>query len=447
MAKKAKRGFKTESGGAGSGNGSTAEMMLGAAGQPTGRYLVTFKDGAEKAGQQAVQSALGIRAVAASADYKQGSEVVASANGLVLSELGIQIVSADAAADTQAMATLEADSRIEAVEPEFYVETIQLQHDAAQEQYVRGFRDATAALYRGVHGKVGEPEFDEAEALALFSDTAAFTWGLQATGVTRTRFTGRGMRVAVLDTGLDLRHPDFRGRSIVPQSFVPGVPSVQDGHSHGTHCIGTSLGPVTPPRPPGTRRYGCAPGADIYVGKVLNDAGGGMAGWALAGIDWAVRNSCQVVSMSLGWIIPPSDPDSVAFETAARRGLARGTLVIAAAGNEGPNGGLRSPANVPSVLAVGAIDNNLRTAGFSSRGDVNIAGPGVDVYSTVPMPARYGFASGTSMACPHVAGIAALWAESNARFRGAALARILMAKARPLPFPADQVGKGLVQAP
>jgi subtilisin family serine protease len=137
----------------------------------------------------------------------------------------------------------------------------------------------------------------------------------------------------------------------------------------------------------------------------------------------------------------------VAFETAARRGLARGTLVIAAAGNEGPGGGLRSPANVPSVLAVGAVDNALLTAGFSSRGDVNIAGPGVNVYSTLPMPARYGLKSGTSMACPHVAGIAALWAESNASYRGAALANILMARARPLPLPANQVGKGLVQAP
>ena len=283
--------------------------------------------------------------------------------------------------------------------------------------------------------------------LATFSDTAAFTWGLQATGVTRTRFTGRGIKVAVLDTGLDLRHPDFAGRAITPRSFVPGVATVQDGHSHGTHCIGTALGPAAPPHPPNTRRYGCAPGADIFVGKVLNDGGGGMAGWALEGIDWAVRNKCQVVSMSLGWIIPPSHPDSVAFETAARRGLLRGTLVIAAAGNEGPNGGLRSPANVPSVIAVGAVDTGLATASFSSRGDINIAGPGVGTFSTVPLPGRYGVKSGTSMACPHVAGIAALWAESNASFRGAALASILMAKARALPAPANQVGKGLVQAP
>jgi subtilisin family serine protease len=100
-----------------------------------------------------------------------------------------------------------------------------------------------------------------------------------------------------------------------------------------------------------------------------------------------------------------------------------------------------------SVLAVGAVNNTLATAAFSRRGDVNIAGPGVNVFSTVPMLSRYDMKSGTSMACPHVAGIAALWAESNPAFRGAALANILMARARPLPQPANQVGRGLVQAP
>ena len=449
MAKKRRKGSQANGARSVSGNGSNgATTMSGLAGQPTGRYLVTLKEGSEKAGQQAVQQALGVRAVAATADFKDGlePEQIANADAAVLSELGVMIVSANAAADLQAMAALEGDNAIEAVEPEFYIEAIQLEHETPPEEYVRGFRDSAAALYRGLYGKPGETEA-EAETLAIFNDTAAFTWGLQATGVTRTRFTGRGIRVAVLDTGLDLNHPDFRGRTIVPQSFVPGVASVQDGHSHGTHCIGTALGPANPPRPPSTRRYGCATGADIFVGKVLNDAGGGMAGWALEGIDWAVRNRCQVVSMSLGWIIPPSHPDSVAFEASASRGLARGTLVIAAAGNEGPLGGLRSPANVPSVLAVGAVNNSLVTANFSSRGDVNIAGPGVDTFSTVPLPARYGVKSGTSMATPHVAGIAALWAESDVRFRGRALASILMARARALPLPANQVGKGLVQAP
>ncbi len=431
--------------------GITGDALITAAGQPTGRYLVTFKEGAEGAGQAAVASAFAIRgAVANTADYRDGLNLaeMESAPASILSEIGVEIVSSSAAADVQAMSALESNPAIEAVEPEFFVELIQLEHEASNEAYARGFRDSAAMLYRGLFGPGADGSVPGGlETLATFSDTATFTWGLQATGVTRSRFTGKGIRVAVLDTGLDLRHPDFAGRKIVPQSFVPGVTSVQDGHSHGTHCIGTALGPAAPPRPPGSRRYGCAPGADIYVGKVLNDAGGGMAGWALAGIDWAIRNACQVVSMSLGWIISPTHPDSVAFEAAARRGLTRGTLVIAAAGNEGPTGGLRSPANVASVMAVGAVNNVLATASFSSRGDVNIAGPGVDTYSTVPLPGRYGMKSGTSMACPHVAGIAALWAECNPALRGAALQNVLLAKAKPLPLPANQVGKGLVQAP
>lgn len=435
------------------GHGPNGQDPAGAAGQPTGRYLVTFKEGAEKSGRQAVQSVLGVRGgVAATADYKDklNTAELDSADTAVLSEIGVAIVSAGAAADMEAVAALGNDPAIEAVEPEYFVEVIdQLEHEADSETYLRGFRDASAAIYRNLYapGASAPIPLPDGGTLATFSDTAAFTWGLDATRVIKSKFTGQGIRVAVLDTGLDLNHPDFQGRTIVGQSFVPGVASVQDGHSHGTHCIGTALGPALPPRPPGERRYGCAPRADIFVGKVLNDFGGGQAGWALMGIDWAVRNRCQVVSMSLGWIIPPTDPDSVAFETAAHRGLLRGTLVIAAAGNEGPSGGLRSPANVPSVMAVGAVDNTLATATFSSRGDVNIAGPGVRVFSTVPMAGRYGFKSGTSMACPHVAGIAALWAQSKPIFRGAVLANVLMAKARPLPAPANQVGKGLVQAP
>lgn len=443
----AKKSTRRRSGGA---PGATGEAADGVAGQPTGRYLITYKEGAAQEAQGAVQQMFGLRGdVAATSDYKESldAEQMAAASSTVLSELGIQILSSGPAADVDALAALERNPAIEAVEPEYYVEVIEELGAGGAPEYARGFRDAASALYRGLRGGADQQEPGTEAALATFSDTAAFTWGLQATGVTRTRYTGRGIRVAVLDTGLDLRHPDFAGRAIVSQSFVPGVASVQDGHSHGTHCIGTALGPARPPRPPGTRRYGCAPGAEIFVGKVLNDAGGGMAGWALTGIDWAVRRKCQVVSMSLGWIIPPSAPESVAFEAAGARALRSGTLVIAAAGNEGPSGGLRSPANVPSVMAVGAVDQSLGTASFSSRGDVNIAAPGVATYSTVPMPARYGIKSGTSMACPHVAGIAALWAESNPLYRGAKLWLILQAKAQPLPAPANQVGKGLVQAP
>ena len=102
--------------------------------------------------------------------------------------------------------------------------------------------------------------------------------------------------MAVLDTGMDLRHPDFVGRPVVSQTFV-GQP-VQDLHGHGTHCIGTSCGPKAPPGT--TPRYGIGSAASIFAGKVLSNAGSGTQAQVLAGMNWAIANGCHVISMSLG---------------------------------------------------------------------------------------------------------------------------------------------------
>ena len=111
-----------------------------------------------------------------------------------------------------------------------------------------------------------------------------------------SNYSGRGIKVTVLDTGFEVNHPDFAGRNILTQSFVAGE-AVQDVHGHGTHCIGTSLGPRIPNPLP---RYGIAYGADIFVGKVLSNQGSGGDGDIMAGINWAVQNGCRVISMSLG---------------------------------------------------------------------------------------------------------------------------------------------------
>jgi subtilisin len=282
---------------------------------------------------------------------------------------------------------------------------------------------------------------------------------LQATKVTSNRFSGAGIKIAVLDTGFDLTHPDFVGRTITTKSFISGE-EVQDLQGHGTHCIGTSCGPLTPPDFSYPRRYGVAYQAEIFIGKVLSNAGSGSDGGILAGIDWAVSNGCHVVSMSLGAPARLGETYSTIYETVAQRALSQGTLIIAAAGNESyrPNtiNPVGRPANCPSIMAVGAVDKQLQMSFFSNGsinpngGQIDIAAPGLEVYSSwstkaYPM-ARYNTISGTSMATPHVAGIAALHAEATGK-RGLELWALLMQNAQRLPLPSVDVGIGLVQAP
>jgi subtilisin len=318
------------------------------------------------------------------------------------------------------------------------------------EQYSREFKAGYRAALRDLqeNGGVAPTAFDE----------SSFTWGLQVTKAATSRFSGRGIKVAVLDTGLDLGHPDFTGRNIGSRSFVPNQ-TVQDGRGHGTHCIGTACGPRSPFRTPGRPpSYGCAPHCDIFAGKVLSNQGSGATAGIIAGMQWAIANGCQVISMSLGRRIRLDEKGfNRAYEQVAQVGLQRGTLTIAAAGNESARPSMinpvAEPANSPSILAVGALDESLSPASFSNgglflpHGAVNIAGPGVNIHSSFPRPILYRRLPGTSMATPHVAGIGALWAEANGLFRGVALGRQLLHSARRLPLPPRDVGAGLVQAP
>jgi subtilisin family serine protease len=286
------------------------------------------------------------------------------------------------------------------------------------------------------------------------ADESSHTWGLVSTKVVDSSRTGRSVRVAVLDSGFDLQHPDFVGRSVVNHCFVDGE-QVQDGNSHGTHCIGTALGPA---RPPSLPRYGVAAEAEIYVGKVLSNQGRGTDGSILAAINWAIANGCRIVSMSLGSAAQRGDPPSQVYETVGQRALAQNTLIIAAAGNESERSRnvinpVGHPANCPSIMAVGAVDANMQIADFSTRGmdpnggGIDLVAPGVNVYSSVPLPKAHGRKNGTSMACPHVAGIAALWAEANPSASARDLWQLLINNALPLRLDPSDAGAGLAQAP
>jgi subtilisin family serine protease len=286
---------------------------------------------------------------------------------------------------------------------------------------------------------------------AAYQDGYDHTWGIEATGAANSSSTGEGICVAVLDSGIDLQHPDFYA-GVPKKNFVVPDRAANDGYWHGTHVAGTVCGHRM--RRDSHLGFGVAPGVRLIVGKVLSDTGGYVDADVLAGMAWAIASGADIIVMSLGaktfsaeWVL--------AYEQAASLALAQGKLVIAAAGNA-PPGTQRlpvfSPANCPSILAVGALDHRLEPESYSSSGPfrtprgVDIAGPGEAVLSTVPGADRFARRSGTSMAAPHVAGCAALWASVEG-LRGKALWDRLCATARRVAGPPELVGFGLVQAP
>jgi subtilisin family serine protease len=429
----------------------------------TGRYLVLLREDAVGTGVSALATSFGV-SVASAADFEGGAvdgQALQESPALVFPELGVAVMDVPPDQVHQLGALATEDSGILAVEPERVVYAFEGPSPvpslpSLQADYLLGYRDAVNHLVDrvlGPEGARGAAAGVAPAAGAAFADTADLTWGLQATRVAESQRSGRGVRVAVLDTGLDLGHPDFVGRQITTQSFVQGQ-TVQDGHGHGTHCIGTSCGPRQPGQLP---RYGIAFNAEIFAGKVLSNAGSGSDGGILAGINWAITNRCAVISMSLGAPTQPGQAFSQIFETVARRALAAGTLIVAAAGNESNRpttiAPVGHPANCPSIMAVGALDPQLQVARFScgglslQGGQVDIAAPGVNVRSTWPRPTLYRTISGTSMATPHVAGIAALLREANPDMQGGALGWLILQSSRRLDLLARDIGAGLVQAP
>jgi len=481
-----KRG-KNEEGGSSMGEG----LLDDGGGDTTGRYIVVLREEDTKASISSLRDELGISQLETRDDAKESQNAPGDEN-VFFPRLGAAVVDLDP--DQVSAMSRSTSSRILAAEPErimyaLAIAQTQLQQGAfapmlggspldigtepmpptsLQEEsrpgalaslpagltpeYLRGYRDSVTSLIDNLLGMTeGAVMPGVAETgIAAFNEAEA-TWGLQVTRVIGSRFSGQGIKVCVLDTGFG-QHQDFTGRSIITRSFVPGQPPA-DGHGHGTHCIGTACGPQRPATLP---RYGVAYGADILVGKVLSNQGSGADGGILGGIDWAISLGAHVISMSLGAPVRPGEPHSQVYELVAQRALRQGTLIIAAAGNESSRPGLIAPvgrpANCPSIVAVGAVDSDLAVAPFScgginpNGGEVNIAAPGVDVYSSVPMPPFYRRLRGTSMATPHVAGIAALFAQATGQ-RGLLLWQAMARRVRRLRLPTRDVGRGLVQAP
>ena len=435
----------------------------------TGRFIVIYRDGAfdPNTVERSLADTAGVHNLVKSSDYESGavsSEDVTAGGGVHFTSMGVVVLDdADQAAAMAATAGA-GDSPVLRIEPEYQAYLLEPESILVSASYLQGYRDAVNELVDRLVSEDDRRIPKAASTSSSFNDDSQFTWGLRATGVDSSPFTGRDVRVAILDTGMDLGHADFAGRTITSQSFS-GVP-VQDTHGHGTHCVGTVAGPSLPAS--GVRRYGVAPNAEIFVGKVFNNVAppfgpNASTGDVVAGIEWAVTQGCAVVSLSLG---VPIDQQILQYAAPIRRATAAGTLVVAAAGNNANRPGLAGfdpaepitdgfvepPANADDAMAIAAIDRHLQLAAFSSRssqvtapgGSIDLAGPGVSVFSSVP--GGHAKFNGTSMATPHVAGIASLLAGSTG-LRGRNLWNELVRTAVPLAINANDVGAGLVQSP
>ncbi|PIP65040.1 hypothetical protein COU77_03385 [Candidatus Peregrinibacteria bacterium CG10_big_fil_rev_8_21_14_0_10_49_16] len=230
--------------------------------------------------------------------------------------------------------------------------------------------------------------------------------------------SGAGVRIAVLDTGADVLHPELVGRMAAYVNFTDE--DATDGHGHGTHVSGIALGQGVKPIDDGgavNRVLGVAPDAELLVGKICYNGGWCLEGDIVAGIEWAVMQGADVINLSLGGGAFLNHCDGDPLAAIVNWAVDQGVVVAAAAGNGGMHGeGVAVPACASKVLAVAAVDSHDVWQPWSSYGlPIDIAAPGVGILSSLPCEtagtcpdAGYGKWSGTSMATPHVTGVAAL---------------------------------------
>uniref|UniRef100_UPI0031E3BFE7 S8 family serine peptidase n=1 Tax=Saccharothrix mutabilis TaxID=33921 RepID=UPI0031E3BFE7 len=264
---------------------------------------------------------------------------------------------------------------------------------------------------------------------------------------------GSGVKVAVVDTGVDAEHPDLVGRVAAAADFTADGDGV-DRHGHGTHVASTVAGTGAAS---GGKYRGVAPGATLLSAKVFDSSGAGDESQVMAGIEWAVEQGADVVNLSLGaGVTDGADPMSELVDSLSEK---TGTLFVVAAGNAGSgNRTISTPGAAARALTVGAVDRDDKLAWFSSRGPrlrdalvkPEIVAPGVDVVAAratgtsmgSPVDERYTASSGTSMATPHVAGAAALLAQQHPDWTGQAIKDALASTAKDVGYKWFEQGAG-----
>ena len=278
----------------------------------------------------------------------------------VIPAIGVQVVTLPARAAAAALRTYAADPRIMYAEPDYVAEVVAAPNDP----------------YFSSQWGLGKVE-------------AAVAWD--------TTTGSAGVVIAILDTGVDINHPDLKDKIVKNVNFT-GSSTYSDIQGHGTHVAGIAAASTNN----GIGVAGLGYDASIMNVKVLGDDGSGYYSWVTSGIIWAADNGAQVINMSLG-----GTSSSRALEDAINYAWSKGVVVVAAAGNYGSSSPFY-PAYYANCMAVAATDANDSKASWSNYGSwVDVAAPGVNIYSTL-RGSSYGYKSGTSMASPFVAGLAAL---------------------------------------
>ncbi|WP_165974296.1 S8 family peptidase [Nonomuraea deserti] len=264
---------------------------------------------------------------------------------------------------------------------------------------------------------------------------------------------GKGVKVAVLDTGIDENHPDVAGKIVASKSFIPDQ-EVKDGHGHGTHVAATVAGSGAASD---GRRKGVAPGADLIVGKVLGDSGSSTSSSLIEGMEWAAGEmDADIVSLSLGG--NPTDGKDPLSQAVDGLTESTGALFVVAAGNAGREFTISTPGTATSALTVGAVDKSDKLTGFSSRGPrlgdhaikPEITAPGAAIVAAraagtslgSPVDDHYTSLNGTSMATPHVSGAAAILLQQHPGWTPAQVKTALTASAQDVGATVYQQGAG-----
>ncbi|HAH06400.1 MAG TPA: hypothetical protein DCM05_07725 [Elusimicrobia bacterium] len=332
-------------------------------------------------------------------------------DGLLIKMAGLQ---------PKAIQLVSAAPGVEALEDNAYRKWISVEMDTLPS--VKDILDSARA------GKTPAPEVGAA--------AGEIPWGVARVKAPEawSRTMGAGVKVAVIDTGIDCTHSDLASNCAGGFNALDEAKDPSDDHGHGTHVAGSIAA-----KKDGKGVVGVAPKAKLYAIKVLDGEGGGTMEGIVNGIAWAVENKMQVINMSLG------GPSSAAMKKAVEKAYAAGVTIVAAAGND-PEAPVSAPAQYKQSIAVSASTIDDKLAFFSTTGpEIAVIAPGHDIVSC-KMGGGTAKMSGTSMASPHVAGLAALAVSLGASTPKAVRAMLTSAAVPIEGLTQNQQGSGLVQA-